>query len=577
MRRAPQPPSEPSTLLSEHESPHRACLHLGVIVFLLVQTAAVSLAQEKRFVERSQELGFDFVHNNFGTGERYMVETFGSGLVIFDANGDGRLDIYCMQGAPQDPGEEALPNQLFIQQEDGRFRDQTAEAGVGDTGYGMGATYGDIDRDGDLDLYVGNFGRNTLYRNRGDGTFEDITEEAGVGCDVWTTSPGFFDADNDGDLDLYVVNYVDFSYQNHKWCGDSAKQIRAYCHPDVYNGLNDVLYLNDGTGKFTEAGPESGVPQSTDGKGLGLSFGDLNTDGHFDIYVANDSTMNYVLLGEGNGRFTEMGLLSGAGFNAAGVTEASMGVAIGDLDGDGFEEVFVTHLDFETNTLYRNSEMGMFTDFTDAAGLAAAGLRWVGFGTLFIDHDHDTDLDIFVTNGHIIDNIDKINPETTYRQPTQLFDNRGDGHFVEISDTLDLPKELVGRGAAAGDLDRDGDLDIVFVQNNGPAKMLFNVMENKGNSLAVLLQGTKSNPQGFGARLELTVAGKRQIRDMRSASSYQSQSALEIFFGLGSAEEAEELIVKWPSGQVDRHAPLKAGFYYTLTEGVPEPVAVPFQ
>lgn len=546
-------------------------------LILLVYVSSPSAAGGKRFVERAKDVGIDFVHKNFGTGEKYMVETFGSGLVIFDANGDGRLDVYFMQGAPKDPSHGTSPNQLFLQQQDGRFLDSTAEAGVGDTGYGMGAAYGDIDRDGDLDLYVANFRKNVLYRNRGDGTFEDVTDEAGVGCDLWSTSTGFFDADGDGDLDLYVVNYVDFSYDNHKWCGDAGKQIRAYCHPDVYNGLNDVLYINDGTGRFTQAGPEAGIPRSTDSKGLGLAFGDLNNDGHFDIYVANDSTMNYLLLGRGHGRFEESALLYGAGYNGAGVTEASMGVDIGDLDGDGFQEIFVTHLDFETNTLYKNSELGLFSDFTDAAGLAAPSLLWVGFGTIFLDHDHDTDLDIFVTNGHIIDNIELIKPETLYRQPTQLFDNQGDGRFVDISDTLELPKELVGRGAAAGDLDRDGDLDIVFSQNNGPAKVLFNVMEKKGGSIAVRLQGRTSNPHGFGARLELSVGGKRQIRDARSAMSYQSQGALEVFFGLGAAPQADELVVKWPSGQVDRHGPLETGFLYTVTEGEPSLEATPFQ
>ncbi len=529
-------------------------------------------------MERSEELGFDFVHDNYSSGERYMVETFGSGVIVFDANGDGRLDIYAMQGAPKDSSDLVKPNRLFLQEQNGHFRDGTAEAGVGDTGYGMGAAYGDIDRDGDLDLYVANFRDNVLYRNRGDGTFEDITEQAGVGGDYWSTSTGFIDADNDGDLDLYVVNYVDFDYDNHKWCGDSVKKIRAYCHPDVFNGLPDTLYLNDGTGTFTEAGPESGIPQTdTDAKGLGLSFGDLDDDGLFDIYVANDSTMNYLLLGRANGRYEESSLFTGTGYNGAGTPEASMGVEIGDLDGDGRQEIFVTHLDFETNTLYRNSDMGMFSDFTDAAGLGAPCLIWVGFGVIFVDHDHDTDLDIFITNGHIIDNIEQLNPDTTYRQPSQLFDNQGDGRFVEISESLALPKELVGRGAAAGDLDRDGDLDIVFVQNNGPAKVLYNVMEKKGNALAVVLRGTKSNPHGFGARLELTVAGKRQVRHVRSAMSYQSQSSLEHFFGLGSAEQADELIVKWPSGQIDKYGPLEAGSLYTITEAESEYESTPFQ
>ncbi len=525
-----------------------------------------------RFAERSAALGVEFSHRHFGAGEKYMPENMAPGVAILDYDGDGLLDVYLVQGAPigpeVDPG--AAPpeaaNRLFRQNAEGRFEDVTDRAGVGDRGYGMGASFGDFDRDGDLDLYVTNFGPNVLYRNRGDGTFEDATAEAGVGWPGWSVGAGFFDPDADGDLDLFVVNYVDFAFDNHKWCGDARRGIRSYCHPDVYDGLADVFYRNEGDGTFTDASRAAGLVASPTDKGLGVAFSDLDGDGRLDVYVANDSTMNYLYLGNGDGTFRESALLAGVGFDGSGAAEASMGIEIGDLDGDGRAELFVTHLDRETNTLYRTRGGGLYEDATEAAGLAARSLAWVGFGTVFLDHDLDGDLDVFVANGHIIDNLELFDPSRSHRQPAQLFDNAGDGRFVEISEALGLAEPLVGRGAAAADLDRDGDPDLVVAQNDGPALVLVNGAGSGNGAAAVRLVGRASNPQGFGARLELAAGGRRQARELASVSSYLSQGPPEVRFGLGGAAAIDSLAVRWPPGRAARYASLPAGRVYTLFE-----------
>ena len=529
--------------------------------------AGLSEAQETIFIESARRLGVAHRHRSYLTPTKYMPETMGSGLAVFDADGDGRLDLYFVQGAPVGGGK-AEPNRLFQQNADGSFRDTTESAGVGDTGVGMGAAVGDIDGDGDDDLYVTNFGANVLYRNTGGGRFEDVTAEAGVTSPGWSMSAGFFDLEGDGDLDLYVVHYVDFALSNHKWCGDPGRDLRAYCHPDVYAAEDDRLFINDGTGRFTEAPAEAGVPHTRDGKGLGLSFGDLDGDGDEDAYVANDSTMNYLLLNEG-GRFVESALTRGAGYNGAGQAEAGMGVAIGDADADGLQDILVTNLDYETNTLYLASPTGTFDDATERAGLAVPSRPMVGFGVAWLDFDHDGDLDLLVTNGHIIDNIEALGTGgSVYRQPSQLFENLGAGRFAERADALGLPPELVARGAAVADLDRDGDLDIVVAQNDGPVLIALNQLDDPASALIVRLQG--SPPRGLGARVELRIGGTSQIRNMTATTSYLTAAPAELHFGLGDAEQADELLVHWPNGETSRYTDLRGGFAYEVTMGVGE-------
>ena len=335
-----------------------------------------------------------------------------------------------------------------------------------------------------------------------------------------------------------------------------------------------MLYRNDGQGRFSDVSIEAGLRHKVqierNAKGLGLALLDFDHDGRQDIFVANDSTRNFLYLGRAGGHFEERALISGVAFNAAGKAEAGMGVAAGDFDGDQELDLFLTHLDQETNTLYRGTGAGLFVDATEAAGLGRPSLPWVGFGTVLLDFDHDGDLDLFVTNGHIIDNIEQFDASRSHRQPAQLFENQG-GKFREVSGLLNLGEPLVGRGAAAGDLDRDGDLDLVITQNNGPALVLFNQLDAERGAIAVRLEGRDSNPQGFGARLELEAdSGPKQLRWLLSASSYLSQGPPEAHFGIGDAKKAKLLTVHWPSGQVDRHHDLEAGYLYTLTEGSEE-------
>jgi hypothetical protein len=530
-----------------------------------------------RFVDSATELGIDFTHRHFGTGEKYMPENMGPGVAVLDYDGDGLLDVYFAQGVPlagEDRDATAV-NRLFRQTPDGTFVDVTARAGVGDPGYGMGASFGDYDRDGDLDLYVTNFGDNVLFSNRGDGTFENVTPTAGVECPLWSISSGFFDPDGDGDLDLYVTNYLDFAFDNHKWCGSSQAGVRAYCHPDVYNAVPDCFYRNEGDGRFSEVSQQVGIVPTAAGVGLGVAFADLNGDGHQDIYVANDATMNYLYLGDGEGRFTESALLAGVGFNDTGAAESSMGVEIGDVDGDGLPDIFLTHLDEQTNTLYRNLGGGLFTDITQISGLASSSLAWVGFGTVFFDYDNDGDLDIVVANGHIIDNIELFDPVRSHAQPGQLFENSGKAGFTDISEALGLTDRLVGRGAAGADLDRDGDIDLVIAQNDGRVLVLVNQGGNRSPSVAFRLVGARSNPQGFGARLELRAGGRSQVRQAHSSSGYLSQGPPEVNFGLGGEKKVDELRVDWPSGQSQRHLSLEPGFVYSLYEKKAAPTGRP--
>ncbi len=544
------------------------------------------------FVDQTARSGVRFHHRHFGTGEKYMPENMGPGVAIVDVDGDGDLDLVFPQGAPiaaqarAQVGKEEASNRLFRNHGDGTFEDATAGSGLEIPGVSMGLAFGDIDADGDPDLYLSQFGPDLLLRNRGDGTFEDATTSAGIEDDLWSASAGFFDADGDGDLDLYVTRYVDFSLANHKWCGNAQKKLRAYCHPDVYQAAPDTLYLGDGKGRFQKAAESAGIVPTPEGKGLGLALGDFDGDGRQDIYVANDSTMNLLYLARGGGRFEESALLAGVGFDASGKAEAGMGVAAGDLDGDGLIDLFVTHLDQETNTLYRNQGGGLFEEMTRRSGLAAPSLPWVGFGTVLLDHDQDGDLDILVTNGHIIDNIARFDSSRSHEQPSQLFDNLGRGHFQELPGALGLGGPLVGRGAAAGDLDRDGDLDLVLTQNGGEARVLENQAGHSDRALAVRLKGPPGNPRAIGARLQLTLSKRkqqkevqdlegqdkwRQVRAMLGASGYLSQGPPEVYFAVPEGAKAT-LQVDWPSGKVSRFEELAPGHLYVLgntAEGSP--------
>jgi hypothetical protein len=564
----------------------------GLVLVAASISASPALAAELRFRDVSAELGVRFEHRHYGTGEKYMPENMGAGVAVLDYDGDDRLDLFFVQGAPVAPGAGAAAgiesDRLYRQRPDGSFEDVSARAGIVERAPGMGVAFGDIERDGDLDLYVTNYGPNVLWRNRGDGTFEDATAEAGVataplpsGAPSWSSAAGFFDADGDGDLDLYVARYLDYRADRNRFCGNAQARIRAYCHPDVYDGAPHVLYRNDGRGRFTDVSREAGLVATPHDKGLGVLLADLDRDGSQDIYVANDSTPNYLYFNDRlkKGRFREQALITGVAVDGTGAPEASMGVELGDLDGDGNAEIFLTHLDEETNTLYRSyfvpeeeSRHGdaaapLWTDATEAFGLGAPSLPWVGFGTVFFDPDDDGDLDVFVANGHIIDNIDQFAPGRTHRQPAQLFVNPGKPPLIEAPASVLGLEPLVGRGAVAADLDGDGDEDLVVTQNGGPALVLRNETTGRNNSLVVRLRGTSSNAQGFGATLRLRIGGRLVVRWLKSSASYLSQGPPQVHFGLGEARAADRLVAVWPWGGEDAAGPLEAGRTHVVVEG----------
>jgi len=425
------------------------------------------------FEDRARAVGAAFLHATGAGSERYMVETMGSGVAAADVDLDGRLDLYFAQGAAT-PGvtlSKAPTNALYRGGEGGLF-DEVAGAAAS-TAWSMGVAVADFDDDGWPDIYVSNLGANELFRGNGDGTWTETALSAGVDDAAWGASAAWADIDLDGDLDLYVTNYVDFTWDTHKFCGNPQRNLRAYCHPDVYNAVADVLYRNEGDGTFAEIGAAAGIADTLDGKGLGVVFGDYDDDGDPDAYVANDSTRNFLYRNDGTGRFEEDGLLAGVAFSADGQAEAGMGTDWGDFDGDGKIDVFVTNLDLETNSLYRNLGGGGFTDVTFASGLGEPSLLRVGFGTNWADFDNDADLDLFVANGHIIDNIAEFRDNISYAQLNQVFRNDG-GEFTDVSTPAGLGAATVSRGSALGDCDRDGRLDVVINNNGGHAEILFN-------------------------------------------------------------------------------------------------------
>ncbi|MCZ6746065.1 MAG: CRTAC1 family protein [Acidobacteria bacterium] len=543
----------------------------GVAGLLMAFSAGVMSAQQPgpviRFEESAAAMGVTFRHETGAAGELVMQETMGSGLSLLDYDGDGDLDIYFMNSSPMPgwKGEGKPANVLYANNGDGSFTDVTAKAGVGDTGYGQGSTVGDYDNDGDPDLYVMNHGPNILYRNNNDGTFTDVTAEAGVGDPGWSSSGVFFDADADGDLDLFVTNYCDSSPENNKWCGRKGKEWRAYCTPQVYTMTADTFYRNGGDGRFTDATLEAGIVDRT-GKGLGVVSFDYDHDGDIDLHVANDSTPNQLWRNDGTGHFREVGLLVGIAYSEDGRSEAGMGTDAGDYDGDGLQDLLVANLDYETNSVLRNMG-GTFLHMGYTSGIGAMSLGRVGFGLNWLDADNDGNLDVFVANGHIIQNIKMYNDALSYAQTNQLFLNQVDLTFKEVGETSGFALPNVARGSAVGDLNGDGLLDIVVSRNGGPAGIYMNRSRGLGHWLRLRLRGTRSNRDGYGSLLALKAGGRVQTREVRVTRSYQSSSEATVHFGLGGAEKVDGLTVTWLSGLEESFEVPGVDRVLTLVEG----------
>ena len=532
-----------------------------------------------RYTDVREAAKITFQQDSTQTDEKYYLETMGTGVAWIDYDQDGLMDLYFVQSAATDIYKPPHPlrSALYHNNGDGTFTDVTDKAGVGGEGhYGQGVAVGDFDNDGYPDLYVTGYGRAILYHNNRDGTFTDITTKSGVADEGgWSTSAGWFDYDKDGWLDLVVTNYIDWNAKNNIWCGERRPGYRSYCHPGNYKGQHVKLYHNNHDGTFTDVSDASGVGKP-EAKGMGVVLADFNNDGWPDIAVANDSWPNFLFLNKHNGTFEDVSLVSGMAASEDGRYEAGMGIDAADVDGDGWMDLYITHLDFELNRLYRNSHDGTFTDETFRSRIGNKAVLLSGVAAKFIDYDNDGWNDILQLNGAMLDNVSLYHGEVSYKEPLLMYRNLGKGEFDKVSDSLgpDFIHPIVGRGLATADYDNDGDIDIVTNNRGDFPSLLRNDGGNANHWLTVQLIGTKSNRDGIGASLKLTSAGFVQVDQAKGGMSYMSASDPRIHFGLGKRTKIDSLEITWPSGQVDRLTNVPIDQIIAIKEGagiVPHP------
>lgn len=545
-------------------------IQLFLLFVLIYFTLGPLAGQAVTFVEVAEESGIDFKHTDGESGKRLFNEQYGSGGGFFDYDNDGYLDIYLINARPQGEQSDTTPptNILYHNNGDDSFTDVTRIAGVGDTGYGVGATTGDYDNDGDLDLYLTNFGgSNVLYQNNGDGTFINVAETARVADTGWGTSCAFADFNNDGHLELYVSNYANYTLDAHKTC--YRHNIPVYCGPSSYPPQPDLFYHNNEDGTFTDLTKQSGLLSVPAAHGLGVAIGDSDNDGDLDIYVANDQDFNFLFENRGDGTFEEIGLLSGVSCSDMGKAEAGMGVVFADYDNDGKLDITVSNFQNETNTLYHNQGDNFFIDTTITAGIAEYTHRYLGWGIGFLDYDNDGYKDIFVANGHTMDNIAEVDRSTTTPQQNLLFRNLGNGQFVDVTAQMGEGFSLrkTSRAAAFGDYDNDGDIDILVTNWNQTVDLLRNENGNQNNWIQVKAIGTKSNRSAIGARIKVVAGEHTQYADVKSSGSYLAFSDLRVHFGLNDAENIDLLEIRWPSGTVDAATNLSVNQRFIAVEG----------
>lgn len=508
------------------------------------------------FVDATQRLGVSFQYHASHTSKKYLLETMGPGVALFDYDNDGRLDIFLVNGAPiGDPTPKgAVPqkidsqywNRLYHQKPDGNFEDVTEKAGLQGTGYGFGVAVGDYDNDGFEDLYVTAYGGNKLYRNNGNGTFTDVTQNAGVAGSGWSTSAAWVDLDGDGFLDLVVLRYLDWDFED-VYCGEHKEGYRAYCHPDFFKPISPLVYHNNKDGTFSEVSQKIGLGKP--GKGLGIALADYDRDGHIDLFVANDSMVEFLYHNKGDGTFEDVGLASEVAVDMDGRTYAGMGADFADYNNDGWPDIVVTDLANQRYALYENNGDGSFTYATPSAGIGQMTLPHSGWGVRFLDYDNDGWKDLLIAQGHDLDTIELNYPNLHYREPMLLARNTGHG-FIDVSQQSGgiFHQPWVARGMAIGDLDNDGRLDAVVTTNDGPVHILHNETASTNHWILLKLVGHKSNRDAIGAEVTLVTATGPQYATVSTASSYLSASDKRVHFGLGQNGRASTIEIRWPSG-----------------------------
>ena len=525
-----------------------------------------------RYVDVAGSSGISFQHDNAASPEKYLIETMGSGCGWIDYDQNGLLDLYLVNGVSRraNTSKHALRSALYRNNGDGTFTDVTIKAGVDAEGlFGMGAAVGDYDNDGCPDLFVLGYGRCILFHNNGNGTFTDVTDRAGVGnLRKWGSSAAWFDYDNDGLLDLVIANYVDWSPEQNFWCGDKGPGLRSYCHPDVYRGQPPTLYHNNGDGTFSDVSKRSGVGIRP-GNGLGVVTFDYDNDGWQDIFITNDQMPNFLFHNNRDGTFREIGYSAGVAVGIDGQFEAGMGTDAADTTGSGRSDLIVTHLDQQLARLYQNVGEGYFEDATFRSKISYATFHLSGFGTRFMDYDNDGARDLFMANGHVLDNIQRYHAETTYAEPKLMFRNVGHGIFENVSDQLgpDFLLPRVSRGAAIGDFDNDGDLDIIISNNGQAPQLLRNDGGNANHWFQLLLIGTRSNRDAVGARVKVTAGDLVLYDEKKGGMSYQSAQDPRLHFGLGQHPTVEEVEIKWPSGELTKLTNIKSDQILAIEEG----------
>lgn len=542
------------------------------VCLLLTTTVAAGQATGIRFKNVAEAVGLDFTHYSPLTPERHLHLFMGSGLAWCDYDRDGWPDLYLCQGAAwplvadRDP---AHSNQLFRNVQ-GRFENVTKHAQLPCFGYSMGTAVGDYDNDGFPDLYVSGYGPDRFFRNLGDGTWAEVVDQDLLKDGRFGASCAWADIDGDGDLDLYVTNYLQLDADKYPLCShmENGKRYAGGCHPRYQQHEYHRLLKNNSDGTFSDVTESAGLLAETPRAGLGVVAYDFDEDGDQDFYVANDTVHNQLWVNSGKGTFTDDALVMGVAVNGVGVAEASMGIAAGDVDGDGRIDLFVTNYFNETNTLYRNDQAA-FTDVTAEYGLAAPSLRRLGFGTSFLDPDNDGWLDLIVVNGHVQSYPPELDRREPFAQLAQVFRNQQGTRFQEVSSTAGpyFQQAFVGRATALADYDHDGRIDVAVQHLNGPAALLVNDAAEVSHSLTLRLSGVQSNREALGARVEIHIGGRKIVRVILGSSSYLACDDRPVLVGLGAAQQADQITVRWPSGRQDTWGPLVSGQTHNLVEG----------